>query len=257
MTVSINGSGGITYPDGSVNTTRSVSTAGDTITGPLTLNMSASGSGQTLSINSGTPAMLQLKQKPGGSDHAYIEYYPRSASAARGAYVGFGGAGVIDFDIINETSGNVVIGNNASDKCLVLSNGGLRFPASQIAHSNANTLDDYEEGFWSPFSGTTNVSISLVSGAVNNAVYTRIGRLVNAYCYVNVQNNTGANSAYLIAGLPFACSFGYGPINHYYGTSMNTGTANYIESGAFYGIINDGTPTGSAGQMFHFSYFTV
>lgn len=37
MTVSINGSGGITYPDGSVNTTRSVSTAGDTMTGVLNL----------------------------------------------------------------------------------------------------------------------------------------------------------------------------------------------------------------------------
>ena len=38
MTVSINGSGGITYPDGSTNTTRSVSTAGDTINGNLTIN---------------------------------------------------------------------------------------------------------------------------------------------------------------------------------------------------------------------------
>lgn len=38
MTVSINGSGGITYPDGSVNTTRSASTAGDTFTGAVQFN---------------------------------------------------------------------------------------------------------------------------------------------------------------------------------------------------------------------------
>lgn len=42
MTVSINGSGGITFPDGSVNTTRSVSTAGDTMTGALTVAASIS-----------------------------------------------------------------------------------------------------------------------------------------------------------------------------------------------------------------------
>jgi hypothetical protein len=35
MPLTLNGSGGITYPDGSTNTTRSVSTAGDTMTGPL------------------------------------------------------------------------------------------------------------------------------------------------------------------------------------------------------------------------------
>jgi hypothetical protein len=37
MPLSLNGSGGITYPDGSVNTTRSVSVAGDTMTGLLNL----------------------------------------------------------------------------------------------------------------------------------------------------------------------------------------------------------------------------
>lgn len=43
MTVSINGSGGITYPDGSTNATRSVSTAGDTMTGPLVVPAGATG----------------------------------------------------------------------------------------------------------------------------------------------------------------------------------------------------------------------
>jgi hypothetical protein len=38
MPLSLSGSGGITYPDGSVNTTRSVSTAGDTINGNLIVN---------------------------------------------------------------------------------------------------------------------------------------------------------------------------------------------------------------------------
>jgi hypothetical protein len=38
MPLSLSGSGGITYPDGSVNTTRSVSTAGDTMSGQLSIS---------------------------------------------------------------------------------------------------------------------------------------------------------------------------------------------------------------------------
>lgn len=43
MPLSLNGSGGITYPDGSVNTTRSASVAGDTFTGPLNVNTAGFG----------------------------------------------------------------------------------------------------------------------------------------------------------------------------------------------------------------------
>jgi hypothetical protein len=38
MPLSLNGSGGITYPDGTVNATRSASTAGDTFTGQVNIN---------------------------------------------------------------------------------------------------------------------------------------------------------------------------------------------------------------------------
>lgn len=41
MPLTLSGTGGITYPDGSVNTTRSVSTAGDTINGKLTIGAQA------------------------------------------------------------------------------------------------------------------------------------------------------------------------------------------------------------------------
>jgi hypothetical protein len=41
MPLSLSGSGGITYPDGTVNATRSVSAAGDTMTGVLNLNAGA------------------------------------------------------------------------------------------------------------------------------------------------------------------------------------------------------------------------
>jgi hypothetical protein len=58
------------------------------------------------------------------------------------------------------------------------SGAGITFPADQTiigASSDANTLDDYEEGTWTPALSTTSGSISFSS--VGGA-YTKIGRLV-------------------------------------------------------------------------------
>jgi hypothetical protein len=53
---------------------------------------------------------------------------------------------------------------------------GITFPATQSASSNANTLDDYEEGTWtSAIDNTANVT---GTGTLDRAVYTKIGGLV-------------------------------------------------------------------------------
>lgn len=52
MPLTLSGSGGITYPDGSVNTTRSVSTAGDTMTGSLKATRFATGNATPSSLAS-------------------------------------------------------------------------------------------------------------------------------------------------------------------------------------------------------------
>jgi hypothetical protein len=54
---------------------------------------------------------------------------------------------------------------------------GINFPATQSASANANTLDDYEEGTWTPsFGGITSASYSYQLGT-----YTKIGNMV--YCF--------------------------------------------------------------------------
>lgn len=64
------------------------------------------------------------------------------------------------------------------------SGSGVSFPATQSASSDANTLDDYEEGTytmtWTP--GTSG-SITLSNSTAN---YTKIGRVVIVNTYVNV-----------------------------------------------------------------------
>jgi hypothetical protein len=77
---------------------------------------------------------------------------------------------------------------------------GITFPATQVASADVNTLDDYEEGTWTPsLGGNTTYSIT------PSGTYTKIGRLVTVT--FNCQVTTlGTGSAQFISGLPFAAS---------------------------------------------------
>jgi hypothetical protein len=72
---------------------------------------------------------------------------------------------------------------------------GITFPATQSASSDANTLDDYEEGTWTPSIGGTATYSARVG------TYTKIGRQVTAWFDVTILlRGTGGNA---LTGLPF------------------------------------------------------
>lgn len=75
------------------------------------------------------------------------------------------------------------------------SGAGITFPATQSASTNANTLDDYEEGTFTP----TGNSITLT---VTAASYIKIARLVYFNLDVTVPSTSDTNS-FRISGLPF------------------------------------------------------
>lgn len=81
----------------------------------------------------------------------------------------------------------------------------LPFPATQVPSANANTLDDYEEGTWTPtvtFSTPGNLSVAY---SLQNAYYTKIGRFVSAnFAFVtSTFTYTTASGNLLVNGLPF------------------------------------------------------
>lgn len=86
--------------------------------------------------------------------------------------------------------------------------GQLKFPAVQISSSDANTLDDYEEGTWTPrLSGTSGGSYTM--GGINAGRYTKIGNIVTVTCTVNWTSvTTGYTGNLIIADLPFPCGGG-------------------------------------------------
>lgn len=74
--------------------------------------------------------------------------------------------------------------------------GQVKFPAVQNASDDANTLDDYEEGTWTPSLGGTATYVS------RSGTYVKIGKLVFFSCHVAV-DTLGTGSASAISGLPF------------------------------------------------------
>lgn len=74
--------------------------------------------------------------------------------------------------------------------------GGVAFPATQSAQADPNTLDDYEEGVWTPSIGGTATYTSRVG------TYTKVGRLVTIFCDITI-NVIGTGSATTLSGLPF------------------------------------------------------
>ena len=85
---------------------------------------------------------------------------------------------------------------------------GITFPATQSASTDANTLDDYEEGTWTPVlrgSGTA----GNFNQATSTGKYTKIGNMVTLYCAITGGSVTGSPTGDLqITGLPFACAAG-------------------------------------------------
>lgn len=73
---------------------------------------------------------------------------------------------------------------------------GIKFPASQNASPDANTLDDYEEGTWTPT--VTSGTIAFV----NSARYTKIGRVVTVIIDM-VLGGTRGGEPFFVGGLPF------------------------------------------------------
>jgi hypothetical protein len=96
-----------------------------------------------------------------------------------------------------QTVGTISVGNATPST----SGAGITFPATQSASSDANTLDDYEEGTWNitvSYSGST----SGVTYAARTGYYTKIGNVVTVQGAVSLSSK-GTGSGTVRISLPF------------------------------------------------------
>jgi hypothetical protein len=147
-------------------------------------------------------AIASAREDPGTTWKTYLSFYTNNLT----------GGNVQDLQEkmrINSNGAVVLQGGDIS-----ASGVGIAFPATQSASSNANTLDDYEEGSWTP-------SLSGAGSPTyfeNYGRYIKIGRLVTLVGKIGVTGATASSNAVNVTGLPFtaqdatdtaqrACSF--------------------------------------------------
>lgn len=113
--------------------------------------------------------------------------------------------------------------------------GQIKFPATQNASDDANTLDDYEEGTWTPIDGSgAGLTFTTVAGN-----YTKIGNRIIVDGYGTYPTTSSALSG-VVGGFPYAtAATGTGGVAaarvqngvepYLIGTILNTTTAAFIQ----------------------------
>jgi hypothetical protein len=82
------------------------------------------------------------------------------------------------------------------------SGAGITFPATQSASTDANTLDDYEEGTWTPILGGSGGT----SGQTYNyrqGNYTKVGNVVTCECIIQLTAKGTITTNLQLQGIPF------------------------------------------------------
>lgn len=104
---------------------------------------------------------------------------------------------------------------------------GITFPATQVPSADANTLDDYEEGTFTPVingsGGNPTVTYSFQLGT-----YTKIGNIVNFSIDVRWNGLSGGSGSASIVGLPFTINASFGRYVAAIETYTNAFTGSYL-----------------------------
>jgi hypothetical protein len=174
---------------------------------------SATGTGQLQVIraaNDGSTRFLVANTNAGSSAVSYMlfgndaynaGYAGIRATSSTNTTAEFGGAGN-GLNIFNNVS-SLTLGTGGTTRMTITQSGvtGIQFAPTQVASADANTLDDYEEGTWTPNATSSTGSLTSFTSAGN---YTKVGRTVYIIGRVVITSVGSAGGQMNISGLPFA-----------------------------------------------------
>ena len=83
-----------------------------------------------------------------------------------------------------------------------LGGGQIAFPSTQAPSADPNTLDDYEEGTWTPDLQFGGAKVD-ITYANQDGLYTKVGRVVIATAFFTLTSKGSSVGAATIHGLPF------------------------------------------------------
>ena len=96
-----------------------------------------------------------------------------------------------------------IVTGQATIPTINLTGGQIVFPSTQSASSDPNTLDDYEEGSWTP---TFNGGSPVLTANSSAGSYIKIGAMVWIHCQLHFQCTTAGSGAFYISNLPFTAA---------------------------------------------------
>ena len=145
-----------------------------------------------------TSSVLRLQTETGGSRNWQLINGRRNGGAE--TFIVYGDGSIF-------SAGTIGVGGVTPST----SGTGITFPATQSASSDANTLDDYEEGTWTPtvFGSTTAGTYTITA---SNSRYRKIGSQVTVWGDVQFSAATGGAGNVRIGNLPFNYVSGTGAI---------------------------------------------
>jgi len=136
---------------------------------------------------------ITLASAATSGDLVTIEYYTLTSLTNALPLTGGTVTGTVTFN-------SAITGAAATFSGIVAANGGgIQFPATQSASADANTLDDYEEGTWTP----TLANIGTGTYATNTGSYTKIGNRVYLTVVLDINTAGTASGDLQINGFPF------------------------------------------------------
>jgi hypothetical protein len=158
----------------------------------------------TFAINKGGSLSFGGKYATDGSVQTFAAIAGRKEDAGDGGWAGYlqfvTGTTPTERARFNSTGALVFAGGTTTADGV-----GITFPTTQSASTNANTLDDYEEGTWTaafvPASGSITISTSFNTGR-----YTKVGRLVTVNLHARFTSVSSPSGALAVTGLPFTSS---------------------------------------------------
>ncbi len=212
--------------------------------GSVAIGASSAGSGIKLDVQGGEIRAGRVDSSNEGGQLSLA----RSSDNATAWYMDvYGNTSTPSLRLVDVSSGAVSLGINSSGAVALrggasASGVGITFPLTQSASTDANTLDDYEEGTWTP---SLNL-LGTVSYPGRYGKYQKIGKYVHLSfaMIVSSSDTTQDSSVMLITNLPFTVANVLG--SDYEGGSASImtermkGTASPTASNAFHVIGSNG-----------------
>jgi len=239
------------------------------VTGVTTVS-GAHGGGYSLTLaNTTSNATAALKIAGGGTlGGGEIDFFNGANS-----WAGIKAAVINQLEFLSSTFATLMTINSTGVVVLkggtVAANGvGVAFPATQVASSDANCLDDYEEGTFTPtIVGLTTAGVGVYT--LQQGKYTKVGNLVTFQVFITWTAHTGTGNM-IISNLPFTsgANFWSGSIGYANNIALTAGKimTGSVEANTAYvnlqqyatgGGASGGIPIDTAGEIMFSASYTV